>query len=124
VNLAKQFGKAGSKAQPFYQGAQALEVQAIYRGVIVGTRHLYDSGQHEYVIGSRKHVDAPAAAAFAIDGSHALVSLVGDEFIVNVTSQMQGDVTDVLFETDVDAPSIRRRCQSTSSNPIPISSTS
>jgi TonB family protein len=162
-----------------HDGARAIEVQALYRGVVTNTRHLYDAGvkatsnkaramllggvaatmlglivflvtvfdvgkekhlyeahlnankeaktfqfkrrspapdvvvflgwgigmvliymglkrrgvkQHDFVIGSDAHVDAPAAPEFIGGGSHHLVSIVGNDFQVNVTPQMSGDV--------------------------------
>ncbi|HEY0715026.1 MAG TPA: FHA domain-containing protein, partial [Polyangia bacterium] len=162
-----------------HDGARAIEVQAMYRGVVTSTRHLYDAGvkatsnkaramilggigaitlglvvflvtvfdvgkekhlyeahlnankeakafqfkrrspapdvavflgwgvgialiymglkrrgakQHDYVIGSDAHADAPVAPEFTGGGSHHLVSIVGNDFQVNVTPQMSGDV--------------------------------
>jgi TonB family protein len=162
-----------------HDGTRAVEVQALYRGVVVNTRHLYDpvekstSGQAKgmilggiglalvglitflatvidvgqeadareryvnegkdakafiektrspaldlvffggmggglvliymglkrrgkkstsFVIGPDADADAPVSPDFTGGGSHALVSPTGGDFVVNVTSQMTGDV--------------------------------
>jgi TonB family protein len=160
-------------------GARAIEVQAVFRGVVVNTRHLYDQavkatsnkargmilggiaalvlgfgvflytvidvgaektayekhvdsgkeaktwvwksrslgsdavvflgwaagialiymglkrrGQkfHDYIIGADPSADAPVSSEFTGGGAHALVTSAGNDFHVNVTPQMSGDV--------------------------------
>jgi TonB family protein len=163
-----------------HDGARAIEVQAMFRGVVTNTRHLYDAGvkamsskarvmmlggvaallvasgvflatvadvgheksayeahlaagkeaktfqfkprtpapdvvvflgwaagialvymglkrrgekAHDYVIGSDAGADAPVSGDFTGGGSHALVSIVGNDFQINVTPQMTGEVS-------------------------------
>jgi TonB family protein len=47
---------------------------------------------HDYIIGADPHADAPVAGDFTGGGAHALVSASGNDFVVNVTPQMNGEV--------------------------------
>jgi hypothetical protein len=83
----------------------ALEVQARYKGILIGTRFLADEvpAKHRrtsqgfdprtnYVIGQSLHADAPAACEILGGTELPLVSRWREGFLVNVTPQMTGDV--------------------------------
>jgi TonB family protein len=81
----------------------ALQVRAVYKGVLIGTRLLPQSrrrGQHHgldpktsYVIGDSPGADAPAPHDLLGGGELRLVSRWGDSFLVSVTPSMTGDVS-------------------------------
>jgi TonB family protein len=48
--------------------------------------------QHDYLIGADPGADAPVAGEYTGGGAHALVSAQGNDFVVNVTPQMTGEV--------------------------------
>lgn len=75
--------------------AAAVEVQALFRGVVIGTRCLAAGDLAPFLIGSAKGVDAPAAARFLSGEAHPLVSIDGGGFSLEITEQMTGAV---IFE--------------------------
>jgi TonB family protein len=75
--------------------AAAVEVQALYRGVVIGARCLDGADAAPFLIGSDKGVDAPAAAHLLSGTAHPLVSLDERGFAVELTAQMTGTV---IFE--------------------------
>jgi TonB family protein len=90
---------------PYLDGHPALEVQASYRGVVIGTRFLADENptkrrrathgldpRTNYVIGQSPHVDAPAPCDLLGATELPLVSRWREGFLVNVTPRMTGDV--------------------------------
>jgi len=90
---------------PYLDERPALEVQARYRGILIGTRFLADEipAKHSrtlkrgdprtnYVIGQSSHADAPADREFLGGEEFPLVSRWSEGFLVNVTPQMTGDV--------------------------------
>jgi TonB family protein len=90
---------------PYLDGHPALEVQASYRGVVIGTRFLADEKptkrrrvtqgldpRTNYVIGQSSHVDAPAPCDLLGATELPLVSRWREGFLVNVTPRMTGDV--------------------------------
>ena len=94
-----------SEIEPCPAGPPALEVRAVYNGVLIGTRFLAEnvtarrSGtspgidpRTNYVIGQSRHADAPAASEFLGGSDLPLVSRWSEGFLVNVTPQMTGDV--------------------------------
>jgi hypothetical protein len=80
--------------------AAAVEVQALYRGVVIGSRCLVADDVAAFLIGSAKGVDAPAAAYLLSGETHRLVSADARGFSVELTEQMTGTV---IFE-DHSAP--------------------
>lgn len=81
----------------------ALQVRAVYKGVLIGTRLLSQAGRqgkrrgldprNGYVIGQSPLADAPAASELLGASELRLVSPWGDGFLVNVTARMSGDVS-------------------------------
>jgi TonB family protein len=49
--------------------------------------------EHDYVIGADPKADAPVPGEFTGGGAHALVSIAGNDFVVNTTPQMSGEVS-------------------------------
>ena len=80
--------------------AAAVEVQALFRGVVIGSRCLIGGDAGAFLIGCAKGVDAPAAANLLPADSYPLVSRDAGGFSVELTDQMQGTV---IFE-DRSAP--------------------
>jgi len=91
--------------EPSLDGTPALEVQASYNGVLIGTRLLADAAparrfkaaqgldpRTNYVIGQSPHADAPAASEILGGSELPLVSRWNEGFLVNVTPRMTGDV--------------------------------
>ena len=74
--------------------ADAVEVQALYRGVVIGTRCLTNDSA-AFLIGCAKGVDAPAAGALLDSDAHPLVSRDAAGFAIGLTDQMKGTV---IFE--------------------------
>jgi hypothetical protein len=74
--------------------AAAVEVQALFRGIVIGSRCLVGPDDAAFLIGSAKGVDAPAAELLA-GPAHALVSAGAAGFTVDLTDQMIGTV---IFE--------------------------
>ena len=90
---------------PYLDERPALEVQARYKGILIGTRFLSDEipakrsrtqqgldPRTNYVIGQSPHADAPAPWELLGGTELPLVSRWGQGFLVNVTPQMTGDV--------------------------------
>jgi len=90
---------------PYLDGPPALEVQASYRGVVIGTRFLAEEmpsrrrraaqgidPRGNYVIGQSPRVDAPASCDLLGATELPLVSRWREGFLVNVTPRMTGDV--------------------------------
>jgi hypothetical protein len=75
--------------------AAAVEVQALYRGVVIGSRCLTAGDARAFLIGCAKGVDAPAAAGLLAADAHPLVSSDAGGFSVELTEQMTGTV---IFE--------------------------
>jgi hypothetical protein len=73
----------------------AVEVQALYRGVVIGSRCLTSEDAGAFLIGCAKGVDAPAAASLLSSDAHPLVSRDDAGFAVGLTDQMKGTV---IFE--------------------------
>jgi hypothetical protein len=73
----------------------AVEVQALYRGVVIGSRCLTPEDARAFLIGCAKGVDAPAAAGLLSTDAHPLVSCDAGGFSVELTEQMKGMV---IFE--------------------------
>jgi len=80
----------------------ALQVRAVYNGVLIGTRLLLEGGvrrhhgldpKTSYVIGQSPSADAPAATDLLDATDLQLVSKWGDSFLVSVTPKMSGDVS-------------------------------
>lgn len=80
----------------------ALQVRAVFNGVLIGTRLLPSTSKkpHQgldpktnYVIGQSPSADAPAAAELIGGADLRLVSKWGDSFLVSVTPKMSGDVS-------------------------------
>ena len=77
---------------------QSLEVQAIFRGQIIGTRLLDEPGAGkkarpaQYVIGAAADVDAPVGQEVIGGASLPLVTTWGQDYLVNVTPQMGGEL--------------------------------
>src|SRR3954465_15763100 len=67
--------------------AAAVEVQALYRGIVIGARCL-TGDDAAFLIGCAKGVDAPAAAALLSTDAHPLVSHDAGGFSVELTEQM------------------------------------
>lgn len=83
-------------------GDPALQVRAVFNGVLIGTRLLPVIGKKphrgldpktNYVIGQSPAADAPAAAELIGGTDLQLVSKWGDSFLVSVTPRMSGDVS-------------------------------
>ena len=76
----------------------ALEVQTIFRGQLIGTRHLDEPGgvrgrrPAQYVIGATAEADAPVAQEVIGGASLPLVTTWGQDYLVNVTPQMGGEL--------------------------------
>ena len=90
---------------PHLDERPALEVQATYQGVLIGTRYLADElparrgklrqgldPRTHYVIGQSPHADAPAPCDLLGTTDLPLVSKWGQGFLVNTTPSMTGDV--------------------------------
>ena len=90
---------------PYLDGHPALEVQASYRGVVIGTRFLADEmptkrrkatqgldPRTHYVIGQSPNADAPVSCDLLGATELPLVSRWREGFLVNVTPRMTGDV--------------------------------
>jgi TonB family protein len=90
---------------PYLDERPALEVQARYKGILIGTRFLSEEmpakrrrrpqgldPQTNYVIGQSPRADAPAACELLGSTELPLVSRWREGFLVNVTPQMTGDV--------------------------------
>jgi hypothetical protein len=75
--------------------AAAVEVQALYRGLVIGSRCLVADEAGTFLIGSAKGVDAPAAAHLLAGEAHPLVSSDAGGFSIELTEQMTGTV---IFE--------------------------
>jgi hypothetical protein len=80
----------------------ALQVRAVFNGVLIGTRLLPVTGKKphhgldpktNYVIGQSPSADAPAAPELIGGTDLQLVSKWGDSFLVSVTPRMSGDVS-------------------------------
>jgi hypothetical protein len=80
----------------------ALQVRAVFNGVLIGTRLLPATGKKphpgldprtSYVIGQSPSADAPAAAELIGGADLQLISKWGDSFLVSVTPKMSGDVS-------------------------------
>jgi hypothetical protein len=76
---------------------QSLEVQALFRGQLIGTRLLDEPGgtggkarAGQYVIGATADADAPVAQEVIGGASLSLVTTWGRDFLVNVTPAMGG----------------------------------
>lgn len=77
----------------------ALEVQAHFRGLLIATHHLDEPGgaqaektRSQYVIGATAEADAPAAQEVIGGASLPLVTTWGQDYLVNVTPQMGGEL--------------------------------
>jgi TonB family protein len=77
----------------------ALEVQTIYRDVVIGTKHLGLSpaggrrrGHAGFDIGARAGVDAPVAADVIDGDTHPLIAVAGGAYVLNVTPRMKGEL--------------------------------
>ena len=79
----------------FHPAAAAVEVQALYRGIVIDARCLRADDPAPYLIGSADGVDAPAATELLTTAAHPLVSADAAGFAVALTEQMTGAV---LFE--------------------------
>jgi TonB family protein len=86
--------------------ATALAVESIYRGVVIGTRHLWSSQRRHarrnrspstFVIGSTALAHGPVAAEY-VDGPAFALAAEGDAdgddigFVINVTARMSGQI--------------------------------
>jgi len=77
---------------------QSLQVQALFRGQLIGTRLLDEPGAAgkartgQYVIGATAGVDAPVAQEVIGGASLPLVTTWGQDFLVNVTPAMGGEL--------------------------------
>ena len=76
---------------------ETLEVQALYHGQLIGTRHLEESAgfgkkkvRAQYVIGSAANADAPVAPEMIGGAALPLVTTWEQDYLVNVTPQMRG----------------------------------
>ena len=76
-----------------------LQVQALFRGQLIGTRHLDEPGGAgtsrspvRYVIGATADADAPVAQEVIGGVSLPLVTTWGQDYLVNVTPQMGGEL--------------------------------
>ncbi len=76
--------------RPAYEG-DALEIQALFRGQLIGTRHLQDA-RGRYVIGATADADAPVAQEIIGASSLPLVTPWGQDYLVNVTPRMGGEL--------------------------------
>ena len=79
-----------SNTRPNHEG-DALEVQALYHGQLIGTRHLHDA-QSRYVIGATADADAPVNQDIIGATSLPLVTPWGQDYLVNVTPRMGGEL--------------------------------
>jgi TonB family protein len=79
-----------SAALPACEG-DALEVQALFHGQLIGTRHLHDA-ESRYVIGATADADAPVAQEIIGSSSIPLVTSWGQDYLVNVTPKMGGEL--------------------------------
>ena len=77
----------------------ALEVQTLFRGQLIGTHHLDEPGGAgrrtrpvQYVIGATAEADAPVAQEVIGGASLPLVTTWGQDYLVNVTPQMGGEL--------------------------------
>jgi len=79
----------------------ALEVQAHFRGQLIATHHLDEpggapgrgeKGRTQYVIGATADADAPVAQDVIGGASLPLVTTWGQDYLVNVTPQMGGEL--------------------------------
>jgi hypothetical protein len=76
----------------------AVEVRALYRGITTHARVLtFPSrpkarGGRHFTIGWQAGVDAPVAQGFVPWASHPLVLAAGEDYVVNVTPEMTGQV--------------------------------
>jgi hypothetical protein len=78
---------------------QSLEVQTLLRGQLIGTRLLDEPGTAarkarpvQYVIGATAGADAPVAQEMIGGASLPLVTTWGQDYLVNVTPQMGGEL--------------------------------
>jgi TonB family protein len=80
----------------------ALQVRAVFNGVLIGTRLLPENGaprrhglapKANYMIGQSPSADAPAATELLGATDLQLVTRWGDSFLVSVTPKMSGDVS-------------------------------
>ena len=76
-----------------------LEVQTLFRGQLIGIRHLDEPGgagrrtrPAQYVIGATAEADAPVAQEVIGGASLPLVTTWGQDYLVNVTPQMGGEL--------------------------------
>ena len=76
-----------------------LEVQALFRGQLIATHHLDEPGSagrrtrpEQYVIGATTDADAPVAQEVIGGASLPLVTTWGQDYLVNVTPQMGGEL--------------------------------
>lgn len=70
---------------------EALEVQALFHGQLIGTHHLQDA-KSRYVIGATADADAPVAQEVLGASSIPLVTSWGQDYLVNVTPRMGGEL--------------------------------
>lgn len=85
-----------------FDDTPALEVNASYNGILIGTRLLspidvgkrpgHPSRDDRYIIGDSPRADAPAPRDLLDGGDLSLVSRWGTAFLVSVTPQMTGNV--------------------------------
>ena len=82
-------------------GGNTLEVQAHFRGQLIATHHLDETGgvgkragrsPAQYVIGATADADAPVAQEVIGGASLPLVTTWGQDYLVNVTPQMGGEL--------------------------------
>lgn len=90
--------------EPYLENQAALEVRAVYNGVLIDTRFLSPTSsshrskargldpQTTYIIGQSQAADAPASSDLLGATDMPLVSKWGEGFLVNVTPRMTGDV--------------------------------
>ena len=88
----------GARGVPL-RGGDTLEVQAHFRGRLIATHHLDDNAREgrgkrraQYVIGATAEADAPVAQELIGGASLPLITTWGQDYLVNVTPQMGGEL--------------------------------
>jgi hypothetical protein len=80
--------------------AAAVEVQALFRGVVISSRCLVSDQPAAFLIGSARGVDTPVATSLLAGDAHSLITNDARGFTIDLTEQMTGTV---IFE-DHSAP--------------------
>jgi hypothetical protein len=99
-NEHDRFINSGKEEKAFYwkQRSPLIDVVAL-GGALAGLALVYmglkrrGESHPNFMVGADARAEAPVAPEFVAGGSFALVSASGNDFVVNVTPQMSGEVT-------------------------------